>query len=191
VPALLIFLAALVVAGCGGGSSTAGGSSAESAELADAPTCNGSASLCSKRLDQVVFPGTHNSYAASDQPGWHFATQRYGIGPQLDDGIRALLLDVHYGVPAGNGLVRTDFAAEGADANKVTQAMPPRALAVAERIAGPLGAGMPAGKPRLYLCHTLSTSTTPPPWSASPPNSTASTVDLSHPGRGAVDPSHL
>jgi hypothetical protein len=58
-------------------------------------------------------------------------------------------------VPAGNGVVRTDFAAEGADANKVAQAMPRRALAVAERIAGPLGAGMPAGKPRLYLCHTL------------------------------------
>jgi hypothetical protein len=58
-------------------------------------------------------------------------------------------------VPAGNGLVRTDFAAEGADANKVTEAMPPRALAVAERVAGPLGAGMPAGEPGLYLCHTL------------------------------------
>jgi hypothetical protein len=33
--------------------------------------------------------------------------------------------------------------------------MPPRALEVAERIAGPLGAGMPAGEPGLYLCHTL------------------------------------
>ncbi len=52
-------------------------------------------------------------------------------------------------------MVRTDFAAEGADANKVTQAMPHQALAVAERIAGPLGAGMPAGEPGLYLCHTL------------------------------------
>jgi hypothetical protein len=155
VPALLIFLAALVVAGCGGGSSTAGGPGAERIEVPGAPICNGSASLCSKRIDQVIFPGTHNSYAASDQPGWHFATQRYGIGRQLDDGIRALLLDVHYGVPNGDGLVRTDFAAEGADANKVTQAMPPGALRAAERIAGPLGAGMPSGKPRLYLCHTL------------------------------------
>jgi hypothetical protein len=138
----------VALAGCGGGGSDTGG-------VPDAPTCNGSASLCAKRIDQVVFPGTHNSYAASDQPGWHFATQRHGIGPQLDDGIRALLLDVHYGVPAGNGLVRTDFAAEGADPNKVTEAMPPQALAVAERIAGPLGVGMPAGEPGLYLCHTL------------------------------------
>ncbi|HEY0276803.1 MAG TPA: hypothetical protein VGC32_00905 [Solirubrobacterales bacterium] len=136
-----------VLAGCGGG--------AQTTSDPDAQTCNGSASLCGKRLDQVVFPGTHNSYAASDQPGWHFATQRYGIERQLDDGIRALLLDVHYGVPAGSGLVRTDFAAEGADANKLTRAMPRGALRAAERIAGPLGAGVPSGKPRLYLCHTL------------------------------------
>jgi hypothetical protein len=58
-------------------------------------------------------------------------------------------------VAAPDGLVRTDFAAEGADANKVAEALPPRAIQVAERIAGPLGAGMPAGEPRLYLCHTL------------------------------------
>jgi hypothetical protein len=143
----------MVVAGCGGG----GSSSTPGLGLEEgiAPECNGSASLCSKRIDQVVFPGTHNSYAASDQPGWHFATQRYEIEHQLDDGIRALLLDVHFGVPTGDGLVRTDFGAEGADANKVTAAMPPQALAVAERIAGPLGVGMPAGEPGLYLCHTL------------------------------------
>lgn len=51
--------------------------------------------------------------------------------------------------------MRTDFAAEGADANKVAEAVPARALRVAERISGPLGVGLPAGKPRLYLCHTL------------------------------------
>lgn len=139
-------MVAALVAGCGGG----GGSTS-----AATSGCNGSAALCGKRLDQVVFPGTHNSYAASDRPGWHFAPQRYGIGRQLDDGIRALLLDVHYGVPAADGLVRTDLAAEGAEANKVAAALPPRALRVAERIAGPLGAGLPAGEPRLYLCHTL------------------------------------
>ncbi len=114
------------------------------------------ASLCSKRLDQVVFPGTHNSYAASDEPGWHFASQRHAIPRQLEDGITALLLDVHYGVAEpGSDLVRTDFAAEGADANKVAAAIPARERRVAERLAGPLGVGLPRGKPRLYLCHTL------------------------------------
>ncbi|MBS1892882.1 MAG: hypothetical protein JST59_16425 [Actinobacteria bacterium] len=51
--------------------------------------------------------------------------------------------------------MRTDFAADGADANKVAEAVPARALRTAERIAGPLGVGLPPGKPRLYLCHTL------------------------------------
>jgi hypothetical protein len=146
---LLVAVLATALAGCGGGggdgSTAAGGESG----------CDGSAALCGRRLDQVVFPGTHNSYAASDQPGWHFAPQRYGIGRQLEDGIRALLLDVHYGVSAPDGLVRTDFAAEGAEANKVAATLPPPVLRTAERIAGPLGAGMLAGKPRLYLCHTL------------------------------------
>jgi len=145
--ALLAALVALAGCGGGGGASTAG--------AGGEPTCDGSAALCGKRLDQVVFPGTHNSFAAADEPGWHFANQRLAIGRQLDDGIRALLLDVHYGVAAPDGLVRTDFSAEGADANKVAMAVPRQALRVAERIAGPLGAGMPAGAPRLYLCHTL------------------------------------
>ncbi len=145
----------MLAAGCGGGGSSASGPDEGGSAAGGARTCDGSASLCAKRLDQVVFPGTHNSYAASDQPGWHFATQRYGIRRQLEDGIRALLLDVHYGVPAANGVVRTDFEAEGADANKVAQAVPPGALRVAERVAGPLGVGLPTGEPRLYLCHTL------------------------------------
>jgi hypothetical protein len=144
-----ILVLALLLAGCGGGASSGGDGDG------GAPGCDGAAALCGKRLDQIVFAGTHNSYAAADEPGWHFANQRFGIGRQLDDGIRALTLDVHYGVPTGDGLVRTDFAAEGADANKVAAALPPRALRVAERIAGPLGAGAPSGEPGLYLCHTL------------------------------------
>lgn len=154
---MAVAVAAVLLAGCGGGSGTASarGSGAGGDGPTGAPTCSGSAALCGKRLDQIVFPGTHNSYAASDQPGWHFATQRHGIGSQLDDGIRALLLDVHYGVPAANGTVRTDFAAEGADANKVARAMPARALRIAEATAGPLGVGLPTGEPGLYLCHTL------------------------------------
>jgi hypothetical protein len=149
--ALLALALVAGVVGCGGGGDSTGARSAPSGT----PGCDGSPAICAKRLDQVVFPGTHNSFAAADEPGWHFANQRFAISRQLDDGIRALLLDVHNGVPSDDGLVRTDFAAEGADANKVAAALPPRALGLAERLAGPLGIGMPAGKPRLYLCHTL------------------------------------
>jgi hypothetical protein len=123
---------------------------------ASVASCNGAAVLCGRRLDEVVFPGTHNSFAASDEPGWYFASQRYGIPRQLDDGIRALLLDIHYGVydPA-TGHVRTDLAAEGSDRNKVAQQVPRPALLVADRIAGEVGLGRLNGKPEPYLCHTL------------------------------------
>ncbi len=112
--------------------------------------------LCAKRLSDVFFAGTHNSFAASDEPGWYFANQTLAIPRQLRDGIRALLLDVHYGVSdPGTGRVRTDFEAEGADANKVARQVPPEALRVADRVAGGVGLGALHGSPELYLCHTL------------------------------------
>ena len=60
-------------------------------------SCNGSSGLCSRPLNEVIFPATHNLFAASEEPGWHFANQRYPITRQLHDGIRALLIDVHFG----------------------------------------------------------------------------------------------
>jgi hypothetical protein len=125
-------------------------------EEATAPSCDGAAALCGRRLNEVIFPGTHNSFAASAEPGWHFANQRYSISRQLDDGIRALLLDVHFGVydPA-TGRVRTDLSAEGSDRNKVATQVPPRALRVADRVAGRVGVGTLHGTPEPYLCHTL------------------------------------
>jgi hypothetical protein len=145
--ALLGALAVLVLASCS--------TSKERAETAPS-SCNGTASLCERRLNEVVFPGTHNSMAASDEPGWYFANQRYGISRQLDDGIRALLIDVHFGVyDAATGRVRTDLGAEGSDRNKVAQQVPPLALRVADRIAGRVGVGTLSGTPELYLCHTL------------------------------------
>ena len=136
----------LVCAACGAG------------EHANATTtsCNGSPALCSRPLNDVIFPGTHNSFAASTEPGWYFANQTYPIARQLEDGIRAFLIDIHYGVydPA-TGRVRTDLTAEGSDQNKVAQQLPPSALRVADRVAGGIGLGRLKGKPQPYLCHTL------------------------------------
>jgi len=119
-------------------------------------SCNGSSALCSRPLNEVMFPGTHNSFAASDQPGWYFASQTYPIARQLDAGIRAFLIDIHYGVydPA-TGRVRTDLTAEGSDRNKVAQQLPASALRVADRVAGGVGLGTLQGTPKPYLCHTL------------------------------------
>jgi hypothetical protein len=56
--------------------------------------CNGAAELCDRRYDQVTFATTHNAMSAGAE-GWTHSDQRYGIARQLDDGIRALMLDVH------------------------------------------------------------------------------------------------
>jgi hypothetical protein len=124
--------------------------------VGEAGGCNGLRAMCERRLDQVVFAATHNSYAAADEPGWLFASQRFGIARQLRDGIRALLVDVHLGAPdPRTGRIRTDLAAEGSDRNKVAQELSPAALGAADRLVGRAGVGKPVGRRRPYLCHTL------------------------------------
>ena len=126
------------------------------AAAAPAGGCNGLPSLCDRRLDDVVFAATHNSMAAADEPGWLFANQRYPIARQLKDGIRALLIDVHFGVlDPRTGRVRTDLRAEGSSRNKVAQQLSPQALRLADRLAGRVGAGDLHGTTEPYLCHTL------------------------------------
>lgn len=121
-----------------------------------AGACNGSLENCGKRLNEVVFPSTHNSYAAADEPGWLFPNQRHGIERQLRDGIRGLLIDIHWGEPdPQTGLVRTDLDAEGSDRNKVAKELSPQALRAADRLVGRIGVGTGGGSPRPYLCHTL------------------------------------
>jgi hypothetical protein len=123
---------------------------------APAGACNGAVALCERRLDEVMLAATHNSYAASDQPGWFFANQRHGITRQLDDGIRGLLIDVHYGVrDADRGRVRTDLAYEGSSRNKVVRQLGPEAVRTAERLAGRIGAAPIKGPRGVFLCHTL------------------------------------
>jgi hypothetical protein len=118
-------------------------------------TCNGSPDLCERRLNEVVFPGTHNSMSAADEPGWVFANQRRSIESQLDDGIRLFLLDPHWGVPTAGNRVRTDLDAEGVSRNRVAKALGPEAVRTAERLAGRVGAGSLSGPRQVWLCHSL------------------------------------
>ena len=108
-------------------------------------TCNGYVELCNRRLDQVVFAGTHNSMSAADSPGWLLANQRRTIGRQLHDGIRLFLIDPHYGVRDSQGRVRTDLVREGNKLNRVAKQLSPAATAALERVNGPLGLGKVAG----------------------------------------------
>jgi hypothetical protein len=117
--------------------------------------CNGSFALCELRLNEAVWAGTHNSFSASDSPGWFIANQRHDMQRQLEDGIRLFLIDPHWGIESDNGKVRTDFASEKRDRNKVAKSMPPEVLASAERLAGRLGAGGLEGEREVWLCHTV------------------------------------
>jgi hypothetical protein len=58
------------------------------------PTCNGSVELCSRRFDEVAYPTTHNAMSNAED-GWESPNQIRNIRHQLEDGVRALMLDVH------------------------------------------------------------------------------------------------
>ncbi len=62
--------------------------------------CNGHESLCDKLYDEVAYLTTHNAYNA-EQDDFMAANQTYGITQQLNDGVRALMIDVYdeNGVP--------------------------------------------------------------------------------------------
>lgn len=57
--------------------------------------CNGAAELCSRTYDKVVVPMTHNAMSNADE-GWAPANQSHPIERQLADGVRGMMLDLHY-----------------------------------------------------------------------------------------------
>ncbi len=75
--------------------------------LPDPKLCNGLKTLCKRTLDQVVLPGAHNAMSSANLD-WKIPNQVLTIPEQLDFGIRALLLDTHYGRLQDNGVVVTD-----------------------------------------------------------------------------------
>jgi hypothetical protein len=115
--------------------------------------CNGHAALCDRRVDQVAFLATHNAMAAPDEPGWLFATQDAGIPMQLDDGVRALMIDMQYGIQTARG-VATRLAPENSKRAKLVAEVGERFVAAAERVGRRIGRN-PKGKRQVFLCHTL------------------------------------
>lgn len=57
--------------------------------------CNGAPELCMRTYDRVVVPMTHNAMSNADD-GWSPPNQTHGIARQLDDGVRGMMLDLHY-----------------------------------------------------------------------------------------------
>jgi hypothetical protein len=117
-----------------------------------ATVCNGSAKLCNRRIDQIVFAGAHNAMSNAEVPGWLFPHQNHVIPRQLEDGVRALLIDLHYGVPAGDHVI-TDFGRDGGTSkDKIQGALGPEATAAALRIRERF-IGQESGPSAIYFCH--------------------------------------
>jgi hypothetical protein len=128
-----------------------GGTSEAAPEI---EACNGHEELCERRLNEVAFAATHNSMSVP-LPGWFSAEQEAPIRQQLEDGIRGLLIDTHYGVKLPEGKVKTELA-EGESATRSTfeDGIGPEAFDAALRIRDRLGfAGK--GERGMYLCHSF------------------------------------
>ncbi|MGI9022029.1 MAG: hypothetical protein ACR2HV_02115, partial [Acidimicrobiales bacterium] len=129
------------------------------AEAAGARTCNGSEALCDLPLDKVMLAGTHNSLSSERYPGWMFAEHIRTIRQQLDSGIRALLIDTHYGIPttarmlgSQNQLVVTDRDSELVRPSGEQADIDPNVVAKAEALAASVPASARAAR-GMYLCH--------------------------------------
>jgi hypothetical protein len=118
-------------------------------------SCNGYPQLCDRRLDEVVFAGTHNAMSAADSPGWLIPNQNKAIGQQLDDGMRAFKISMHYGVMTASGRVYTDIAGEGQRLNRVAAKLSPIARLALQRFSRSLSGAARQGTRDIWLCHTL------------------------------------
>lgn len=87
-----------IVSGIGAGTAALGAGILVVAALPPTHTplaCNGSAHLCDRRYDQVTYLTSHNAMSNSDH-GFLAANQDPSITAQLDNGVRGLMLDLHY-----------------------------------------------------------------------------------------------
>ena len=69
----------------------------------------------------------------ADNPGWMFPNQSRSIPGQLEDGVRAFLIDAHYGMPVGER-VKTLLENEGTAMSKYEAAVGKEGMAAALRI---------------------------------------------------------
>lgn len=121
----------------------------------DSDTCNGYAVLCDRPYDDVTFPATHNAMAAASDPGWFFAEQPDGIIPQLDHGIRVLLIDSWYGQRTQRrGIIANTDESRAAALEEADAAFGEATVESALRVRDALNL-TPRGPVEPYLCHAL------------------------------------
>lgn len=91
-----LFVVALLGCGSEGPSLETGpkGLTCDAGTVDETAACHGDAALCDRRYDAVSYPTTHNAMSNADDL-WVAPNQEHGIGRQLADGIRGLMLDLH------------------------------------------------------------------------------------------------
>jgi hypothetical protein len=143
VAALLLVVLAAALIGTG---------ATKPAEAAADGGCNGHVELCDRPLDDVAFAGTHNAMSSATYPNWLFAQQEKGLTGQLDDGVRALLIDAHFGNRVGDRVL-TDL--NGRDEREAAEeSLGPRGFEAAMRVRDSLLGGNAKRGPReMWLCH--------------------------------------
>jgi hypothetical protein len=119
--------------------------------------CNGYAKLCDRTLPEVAFPGAHNAMSAAELPGWYTPNQRRAIPRQLDEGVRAFLIDSHYGIKRKNGPVLTDLDREGTSKvlESVNEQLGPEAAQRFQQLQRRYAKRGGQGKPGSYFCHIV------------------------------------
>jgi hypothetical protein len=119
--------------------------------------CNGFSQLCDRPLNEVSFAAAHNAMSAAELPGWYQPNQRNDIRSQLDDGIRAFLIDSHYGINRPSGPVLTDLEREGTSKvlEGINAQLGPEAAAAFQAIDARYAKRGGEGKPGSYFCHVV------------------------------------
>ncbi|WP_166354412.1 hypothetical protein [Phytoactinopolyspora limicola] len=115
--------------------------------------CNGHAELCDRGFDEVAYAATHNSMSAVTEPRWFLPEQSDRIPVQLDQGVRALLIDVWSGHQAGE-IVRTAPGSHDEALRVAEDKLGPDVVAAALRVADAI-AGEVEGPEKRFLCHGL------------------------------------
>ena len=91
--------------------------------------------------------------SGADIPEYLFASQDHRISRQLDDGVRGLLIDTHYGIPAEGGAVKTDLGKfTSAERREYVEEIGQEAFDAALRIRDRLVTGGD-GEHQIYMCH--------------------------------------
>ena len=136
-----------------GGTFVATGGTEEARGSLDTVGCNGSLELCDRPLDTVAFAATHNAMSAVTNKNWLFGQQDAGFPEQLDEGVRALLIDAHHGRPTESGTVATDLSSIDTERETYEAELGEEALDAALRLRDRV-IDSPASGPRgVYLCH--------------------------------------